>query len=109
MWSKGSSERIAFPGPQEGFSLEKANDIWKLGLLFLNCAVGTLEFHPKAQVLYEGFRLVLEEVHKYQEQLKESCCVLHSEAQLIALVESLKQHNPNPPPLNSTQPAPASV
>lgn len=49
-----------------------------------------LEFHPKMVALYEGFRLVLEEVHKHQEHFKDACCVLHSEALLIQLVESLK-------------------
>jgi hypothetical protein len=69
------------------FNLDKANDIWKLGLLLLNCAIGTLEFHPKAVQLYEGFRMVLEEVHKYSEHFKDACCVIHSEALLISLVE----------------------
>jgi hypothetical protein len=49
-----------------------------------------LEFHPKMTALYEGFRLVLEEVHKHQEHFKDACCVLHSEGLLISLVESLK-------------------
>jgi hypothetical protein len=47
LWSKASSEKVLFPA-QEDFILERANDIWKLGWLVLNCAIGTLEFHPKA-------------------------------------------------------------
>jgi hypothetical protein len=34
--------------------------------------------------------MVLEDVQKYQEQLKDSCCVLHSEATLVQLVETIK-------------------
>ena len=63
--------------------MDKANDVWKVGLLFLSCAIGTLEFHWKAQVLYEGFRLVLEEFPKHQDQMKDHCCVIHSESELI--------------------------
>ncbi|KAM3142315.1 hypothetical protein pb186bvf_005485 [Paramecium bursaria] len=86
LWSKASSDKIHFP-VHDDFSLEKANDIWKLGFIVLQCAVGTLEFHPKAQQLYEGFRIILEEIHKYQDYVKDSCCVIHSEIKIITLVE----------------------
>ncbi|CAD8194675.1 unnamed protein product [Paramecium octaurelia] len=86
LWSKASSEKVHFPA-QEDFILERANDIWKLGWLVLNCAIGTLEFHPKAQQIYEGSRIIIEEIAKYTDHLKDTCCLLHSEAKVISLVE----------------------
>jgi hypothetical protein len=47
LWSKGLAERAQLPN-NDAFNFEKSNDVWKLGLLLLNCAIGTLEFHPKA-------------------------------------------------------------
>lgn len=67
--------------------MERANDIWRLGLIVLSCAVGTLDFHPKAQQLYEGLRIILEDIQRYADQLKDTCCILHSEDKIIALVE----------------------
>ena len=63
LWNKGSSERVVNQ-VQDGFNFDKANDILKLGLLFLNCAMGTLDFHSKATTLYEGLRLIIEDLHK---------------------------------------------
>ncbi|CAK57467.1 unnamed protein product (macronuclear) [Paramecium tetraurelia] len=86
LWSKAPSEKYHFP-IQDDFILERANDIWKLGWLILNCAIGTMEFHPKAQQIYEGSRIILEEITKYVDQLKDTCCLLHSELKVIQFVE----------------------
>lgn len=79
LWNKGSSERVVNNPVQDGFNFDKANDILKLGLLFLNCAMGTLDFHYKATTLYEGLRHIMEDIHKSQESLKDYCCLIHSE------------------------------
>ncbi|CAD8112638.1 unnamed protein product [Paramecium sonneborni] len=87
LWIKAPCDKYPF-ATTDDFILERANDIWKLGWLILNCAIGTLEFHPKAQQIYEGSRIILQEITKYIDQFKGTCCLLHSEIKVIQFVES---------------------
>ena len=62
---------------------ERSLDIFKLGLIMLECAIGGFETYEQSDCLHEVLKIVLSEEGQRIVERDNVCCLLHSELYLI--------------------------
>ena len=65
--------------------IERSADIFKLGLIMLNCAIGSFENFEQSGFLFETLKYVFTEQGQKQVERDNVCCLVHSEQYLLDL------------------------
>lgn len=65
--------------------IERSVDIFKLGLIMLNCAIGSFENFEQSGYIFENLKYVFTEKGQKQVERDNVCCLIHSEQYLLDL------------------------
>lgn len=76
MWAKWTnSDRSS-----NNVEVERAIDVFKIGIILFQCAVGSFEIYEQSSVLFDNLKFLLGETgQKAVERESGVCCILHSE------------------------------
>ena len=76
---------------------ERALDVFKLGLIVLECAIGTFENFEQSAIIHDTLRSVFSEEGQRQVEQDNVCCLVHCESYLLewaAREDKAKQVDP---------------